>query len=511
MTADGSRADAAAWAAVAAGTLGAMMATLDISIVNSALPTIQGEIGATSTEGTWIATAYLVAEIIVIPLAGWLEKLLGLRNLLLAATGLFTGFSMLCGVAETLPVMVIGRAGQGLTGGVLIPTAMTIIAARLPRAQQPLGTALFGSTVILGPVFGPMLGGWMTTQLSWHYAFFINLPVCVVLAALLLLGMPHEKPRAALLREADWAGIAGLALGLGGMTVVLEEGQRLQWFASPEICWLAAMSVLGFALLGWGQARARAPVIRLGLLRDRQFGAIAVMAIAGSMALYGTAYVIPQFLVGIAGYNALQSGWIVLLSGVPMIVLMPLTPLMLRRLDIRLAVGCGLAMLALSAYVETGLSPLSTGSSFVASQLMRGLGTVMTMMFLNQAAIRSVPPSHASDASGLYNALRNLGGSIALACIATLQEQRLWLHSRRIEDTLPANAAGVQDYIAGQIHTLGSQTAALLSMEQTIQVQALTMTYADLFWLLTVAILLVTPLVAFLRPLPRNAGPVAGH
>ncbi|MCL9844950.1 MDR family MFS transporter [Ralstonia solanacearum] len=508
MTANGPRADAAAWAAVAAGTLGAMMATLDISIVNSALPTIQGEIGATSTEGTWIATAYLVAEIIIIPLAGWLEKLLGLRNLLLLATGLFTAFSMLCGVAGTLPVMVIGRAGQGFTGGVLIPTAMTIIASRLPRAQQPLGTALFGSTVILGPVFGPVLGGWMTTQLSWHYAFFINLPVCLVLAALLLLGMPHEKPRLALLREADWAGIAGLGLGLGGMTVVLEEGQRLQWFTSPEIRWLAAMSVLGFALLGWGQARARAPVIRLGLLLDRQFGAIAVMAIAGSMALYGTAYVIPQFLVGIAGYDALQSGWIVLLSGLPMIVLMPL---MLRRLDVRLAVGCGLVVLALSAYIETGLSPLSTGSSFAASQLMRGVGTVLTMMFLNQAAIRSVPPSQASDASGLYNALRNLGGSIALACVASLQEQRLWLHSRRIEDTLPANAAAVQDYVAGQVHLLGSQTAALLSMEQTIQVQALTMAYADLFWLLTVAILLVVPLVVFLRPLPTNAGPVAAH
>ncbi|MGH1509287.1 MDR family MFS transporter [Ralstonia solanacearum] len=510
MTANGPRADAAAWAAVAAGTLGAMMATLDISIVNSALPTIQGEIGATSTEGTWIATAYLVAEIIIIPLAGWLEKLLGLRNLLLA-TGLFTAFSMLCGVAGTLPVMVIGRAGQGFTGGVLIPTAMTIIASRLPRAQQPLGTALLGSTVILGPVFGPVLGGWMTTQLSWHYAFFINLPVCLVLAALLLLGMPHEKPRLALLREADWAGIAGLGLGLGGMTVVLEEGQRLQWFTSPEIRWLAAMSVLGFALLGWGQARARAPVIRLGLLLDRQFSAIAVMAIAGSMALYGTAYVIPQFLVGIAGYDALQSGWIVLLSGLPMIVLMPLMPLMLRRFDVRLAVGCGLVVLALSAYIETGLSPLSTGRSFAASQLMRGVGTVLTMMFLNQAAIRSVPPSQASDASGLYNALRNLGGSIALACIASLQEQRLWLHSRRIEDTLPANAAAVQDYVAGQVHLLGSQTAALLSMEQTIQVQALTMAYADLFWLLTVAILLVVPLVVFLRPLPTNAGPVAAH
>lgn len=505
MTAVEAKADAAAWAAVAAGTLGAMMATLDISIVNASLPTIQGEIGATNTEGTWIATAYLVAEIVAIPLAGWLVKLLGLRNLLLCATGCFTAFSTLCGLSTTLPLLVVGRAGQGLTGGVLIPTAMTIIASRLPRSQQGLGTALFGLTAILGPVLGPILGGWLTTQLSWHYAFFINFPICVVLIALLLLGLPYEKPRTQLLRTADWAGILGLAFGLGALTVVLEEGQRLQWLASPMICWLLLVSSFGFGLLAWGQMRAATPVIRLALLRDRQFGAIAVMAIVVSMALYGTAYVIPQFLSGISGYNALQSGQIVILSGLPMIALMPFTPFLLNRLDIRLAVGIGLLALAFSAYLETALSPLSTGSSFAASQLMRGFGVVMTMMFLNQAAIRSVPASLASDASGLYNGLRNVGGSIALAGIATLQEQRLWLHSRHIEDTLPANAVAVQDYVLAQTHGLGTQAAALLSLEQTIQVQALTMAYADLFGILTVLILLVMPLVALLRPMKRSA------
>src|ERR1700712_3114709 len=168
------RAHPAGWLAVAAGTLGAFMATLDISIVNSSLPTIQGEIGASGTEGTWIATAYLVSEIVIIPLAAWLERLLGLRSFLLIAAGLFTLFSMVCGFSTSLGMMIAGRVGQGFTGGAMIPTAMTIIAPPLPRGQQPIGIALFGVTAILGPVIGPLIGGWLTENVSWHYAFFLN-------------------------------------------------------------------------------------------------------------------------------------------------------------------------------------------------------------------------------------------------------------------------------------------------------------------------------------------------
>jgi DHA2 family multidrug resistance protein len=217
------QADTAAWLAVAAGTLGALMATLDISIVNSSLPTIQGEIGASGTEGTWISTAYLVAEIVTIPLSGWLERVFGLRSFLPIATTLFVSFSMVCGFSNTLPMMIIGRIGQGFTGGALIPTAMTIIATRLPLAQQPIGNAAFGATAIMGPVIGPVVGGWLTENVSWHYAFFINLPVGITLLTLLTVALPHQKPKWDLVRQADWMGIAGLAMGLGGLTVVLKR------------------------------------------------------------------------------------------------------------------------------------------------------------------------------------------------------------------------------------------------------------------------------------------------
>ena len=498
------RADATAWIAVAAGSLGALLATLDISIVNSSLPTIQGEIGATVTEGTWIATSFLVAEIVVIPLSAWLERLLGLRTLLLIAVTAYTGYSILCGTATDLMTMIIGRTGQGLMGGLLIPTAMTIVAKRLPPQQQPIGMALFGMTVILGPVMGPLLGGWLTENLSWHYAFFVNVPVCAVLLLLLLLGLPHERTKWVYLREADWFGIVGMILGLGGLTIVLEEGHREEWFESSLIVQLTIMTVVGFVMLGIGQLRAAKPVLKLRLLVNRQFGSVVVMALALGMVMYGSTFVIPQFLGLIADYNALQTGQVIFLMGVPAFLLMPIVPFMIKRVDIRIAVGAGLAIMAVSCFVSTSLTADSAGEAFTSGQLLRGVGMILTMLFLNQATIASVSKEDAGDASGIFNAARNLGGSFALAALASFQDQRMSLHSRRMEETLWANDPGLQDYLAGMSHSLGSMDAALQALAGTIQQQAFVMTYNDIFWTMALATLATLPLVFFLRPLPKG-------
>lgn len=498
------RADLTAWLAVVAGSLGALLATLDVSIVNSALPTIQGEIGATGTEGTWIATSFLVAEIIIIPLSAWLERMLGLRTLLFIAVTLFTGFSILCGFAGDLTTMIIGRAGQGITAGALIPTAMTIVATRLPPRQQPVGMALFGVTVILGPVLGPVLGGWLTENLSWHYAFFVNVPVCAVLLLLLWLGLPHRRPDWSYVREGDWFGIAGLILGLGGLTVVLEEGHREYWFESPLIVWLTLMTIVGFAFLLFGQIYARRPVLKLRLILTRQFGSIVVMALVIGMALYGTIYVIPQFLALIADYNALQTGYVILLMGLPALLLMPIVPFLITRIDIRLAVALGLALMAISCWVTIDLTAESGGGDFTAGQILRGVGMIFTMLFLNQGAIAAVSKEDAGDASGIFNAARNLGGSFALAALATVQDQRLWHHSRRMEESMSANSPAVQDYLTGMEMQLGSAEAAFRTLAGTIQQQAFVMTYNDIFFVMTVIIALSIPLVLFLRPLPKG-------
>lgn len=504
-------ADLSAWLAVAAGTLGALLATLDISIVNSALPTIQGEIGATGTESAWVATAYLVAEIVIIPLSAWLERVLGLRTFLLIAVSLFTGFSIMCGLAGSLGVMIAGRVGQGITGGAMIPTAQTIIAQRLPRHQQSIGTAAFGLVVILGPILGPLVGGWLAENWSWHYAFFLNVPIAFVLIMLLLLGLPHQKSRLHLLGEADWFGVAGLALGMGGLTTVLEEGSREEWFSSSLIRYMTAVSVLGFILLFYGQLTAKRPVIKLSLLKDRQFGAVALMGASLGVVLYGTSYAIPQFLSAVAGYNAFQSGKVVLLSGLPSFVMMAFVPLLIRYVDVRIAVGLGMAIMGVSSFMETHLTLGSSGGDFTDSQLLRGVGQILGMLFLSQACVQSVPPEDAGDASGLFNSMRNLGGSFALAGISILENDRMWLHQRRLEESLNANSASVQEYVGSLGQSVGNSAAGVRLLGQQIQQQALVMTYNDIFFLMSMVTLCVIPLVLFLRPLPRSGKMAAMH
>ena len=258
------------WIAVAAGSLGALLATLDISITNSALPQIQGQIGATGTEGTWISTGYLLSEIVMIPLAAWLTRVFGLRRFLLAMAVLFTLCSMYCGLSNSLTAMIVGRIGQGFAGGAMIPTAQTIIRTRLPAHQMAIGMTVFGLTVLLGPLMGPVVGGWLTENASWRWCFFLNLPVSAALITLLWTGLKSEKMDLEQFFKADWLGILGLALGLSSLTVVLEEGQRDHWFESTMIVTLSVLMVIGFVLIAIGQFTAKKPIVRLSLLRLRR-------------------------------------------------------------------------------------------------------------------------------------------------------------------------------------------------------------------------------------------------
>src|ERR1700727_959448 len=237
------------WIAVLAGALGALMATLDISITNSALPQIQGEIGATGTEGTWISTGYLMSEIVMLPLAAWLTRVFGLRKFLLANAVLFSGFSMMCGLSHSLTQMIIGRIGQGFAGGALIPTAQTIVRTRLPAHQMPIGMTLFGLIVLTGPLLGPVLGGWLAENIDWSWCFFVNVPVGIALVGLLYAGLPKSNPDWHQFVNADWVGIIGLSAGLSSLTVVLEEAQRENWFDSRMIIWLSVLSVVGIGML----------------------------------------------------------------------------------------------------------------------------------------------------------------------------------------------------------------------------------------------------------------------
>ena len=505
-------ASAADWIAVLAGALGALIASLDISIVNSALPQIQGEIGASGTEGTWISTGYLVSEVVIIPLTAWLTRVLGLRNLLLGCALLFTLFSMLCGFSHTLPMMILGRVGQGFTGGALIPAAQTIIRTRLPNRQLPLGMAIFGLIVLLGPLVGPVLGGWLTENATWRWCFFLNLPVAAALVALLLLGLPYEKTKPELFFRADWLGIAGLTAFVSALTVVLEEGQRERWFESGLIRWLSILCVLGFVTLMYAQVTAKQPVIKLRLLLNRSYASVIIIVVTVGSGLYGILYVLPQFLSGIAGYNAAQSGQVLFISGIPAFLLMPILPRLLGQVNMRLLVTGGLICFAARCFLDVHLSAQDGGGAFVWSQLLRGVGQMLALMPLNQASVGAVSREDAADAAGLYNMARNLGGSLGLAALGVFIDRRVELHADSIRATVDANSPLVQERLAGMAASFlqtgtdpaYAQQQALRQLAAQIHIQALVMTYSDCFWLLGIALVASLPLVLLLRQPPAK-------
>jgi DHA2 family multidrug resistance protein len=514
------RASAADWIAVAAGSLGALMATLDISITNSALPQIQGEIGATGTEGTWISTGYLMSEIVMIPLAAWLTRVFGLRNFLLGNAVLFILFSMMCGWSHSLSAMVVGRIGQGFAGGAMIPTAQTIIRTRLPRSQMPLGMTMFGLIVLLGPLLGPVLGGWLAENISWSWCFFINLPVCLALITLLIVGLPADRPQWPAFFKADWLGIVGLTIGLSSLTVVLEEGQRERWFESGTIIALSCVSLAGMILIAISQFTASKPIMRLNLLRNPRYASVIVIVFAVGAGLYGVSYLLPQFLSLVAGYNAQQSGMIMLVSGVPAFLMMPLLPRLLGKLDFRVLVITGLVLFAWSCMLDIDLTAQSVGHNFFWSQLIRGVAQILSLMPLNQASMAAVSREDSGDAAGLYNMARNLGGSVGLAIIGTVIDRRTTFHTSMIRESLTANSTLGQERIASSAAGWFAQTGdmayakmrALGQIAAQIHQQAVVITYSETFYVLGFALLACVPLALLLKT-PRGPGPSAsaGH
>ena len=510
--------DPRAWIAVAGAIFGTFMALLDVSVTNASLPQIQGEIGATGTEGTWIGTGYLVAEIVMIPLTAWFSRLMGQRNFLIAASVLFTLFSMLCGLSGSLTAMIAGRVGQGFFGGALIPASLTIIATRLTDKQRPMGLMIYAAVAVLAPVIGPVVGGWLTENASWHWLFFMNLPIAILLIPLLWLGIEREEPDLGEFRRADWMGIAGLAMFLGCLTVILEEGQRENWFDSDMISRLALVSGLGFVLVMIGQFRNPHPVVKLRLLLNSSYRAVfgIVMLIgAGSFTML---YVVPVFLGTISGYNAQQTGAVAMWTGLATFMMMPLLMVMMQKVDIRITVGAGMAIFGVSCLMTLDLTSGSVGHDFIWQQFINGIGQPMVGLTLSQAATAGLAEADIPDGTALFSMARNLGGSLGLALTGILIDRRSAFHVAQLGQATTANSITGQERIAqiaaGMQHGGADPNLAMMRalriVAGEIQRQALVMSYIDGFWIMGFALILATPLVLLLkRPSGDSAAAMA--
>src|SRR5579864_3465927 len=305
------------WIAVIGATLGAFMAVLNIQIVNASLADIQGGIGAGIDDGGSISTSYLIAEIVVIPLSGWLAQVFSIRIYLLTNAFLFLVFSAACALAQVLPQMIVLRAVQGFTGGVLIPMAFTLIITLLPKAKQPIGLARFAIPATFAPAIGPTIGGYITENWGWEYIFYVNLVPGVIMIGMLYFSLESKPMKLSLLREGDWAGIITMAIGLAALQTVLEEGNKDDWFGSPFIVRLAVIAAVALTFFFNNAATTEKPLLNLRIMFRRNFGFGVLANFLLGIALYGSVYILPVYLSRIQGYNSEQIGMVLAWTGLP--------------------------------------------------------------------------------------------------------------------------------------------------------------------------------------------------
>jgi DHA2 family multidrug resistance protein len=497
-SAPGSQVPLRDWIAVGGGVLGAFMAVLDIQITNASLPDIEGALGASVDEGSWISTAYLIAEIITIPLTGWLAGVFGLRRYLVVNASLFLGFSVLCGLSGSLDQMVLFRAGQGFTGGVLIPLAFTIILQKLPPAKRAIGMAMFGFSATFAPSIGPSIGGWLTDTYSWHWIFYINIIPGALLIAAVWIGLDNAPMQLRKLLQGDWVGIILMAVGLGSLEYVLEEGDRKDWFASPVIvdfAWIAVVALAAFVI--W-EFRRRAPLLDLRLLGRRSLGTATAMNFVTGLALYGSVYVLPLYLSQTQGYDAQQIGVTLMWSGLPQLALFPLTPVMMRYVDSRVLCGIGILLFAASCLLNgVSFSPDTAEAQLRVTQVIRALGQPLLMAPLSQMATAGLPPALAGGASALFNMMRNLGGSVGIAMLSTVIEHREHYHFSIMAERITQNSGLTAERLSrlGQAFVgrgADGQMRAVAELASMVRQQAEVMAYGDSFFMIGIALVIAT-------------------
>jgi MFS transporter, DHA2 family, multidrug resistance protein len=505
------------WVAVFGAILGAFMAVLDIQITNASLPDIQGGIGASLDEGTWISTAYLVAEIITIPLTGWLSDIFSMRRYLIVNCVLFLIFSVLCGMSDNLGMMIVCRAGQGFTGGVFIPTAMTIVLRSLPPSKQPIGLALFGVTATFGPAIGPTVGGWLTDTYSWHWIFYINLLPGLVLIAAIVYGLDREPSKFDKLWEGDWLGIACMAIGLGSLITMLEEGERKGWFGNPLIRDTAVLAAVFIPIFLIREFLCKHPFINLRLLKQSSFASVSGIGLFMGLALYGTVYVLPVYLAQIQGYDALQIGEVVMWMGLPQLLIFPLVPWAMRHVDPRVMVGFGFALFAVSCFMNAYLTHDWAIQQLRWSQLVRAAGQPFIIVPLSGLAAGSQPKSEQAGASAIFNVMRNLGGSVGIAMLATFITFREQYHFSIIGDRLTQNSLRtttiIKDYTTAMTGKMPggaplTHMQALSEVANAVRREAFVMAYSDCFFILGIALILCIFALLLVRK-PTEAGAAA--
>ncbi|CAK0751087.1 Colistin resistance protein EmrB [uncultured Gammaproteobacteria bacterium] len=470
---------------------GMFMAILDIQIVSSSLSEIQAGLSASSDEISWVQTSYLIAEVIMIPLSGFLSRLLSTRVLFVFACSGFTVMSFACAFTSSIETMVLARSLQGFIGGAMIPTVFATSFTLFPPERRATVSVVIGLVATLAPTLGPTLGGWLTQSLSWHWLFLINiLPgLLVSMAVWSLIDIDHANP--ALLDGFDWFGLGFMALFLGSLEYVVEEGARHDWLADDVIRSFTVITLVAAVLFFWRTLTAANPVVDLGAFRDRNFSLGCLYSFTLGVGLYGAVYLLPLFLARVRGYNSLQIGMIMFVTGAFQFLSAPIAGAMSKKVDLRVMLALGLCLFGFGVYLNSILTAQASFNELFLPQAIRGASLMLCFIPINTLALGTLPPDRLKNASGLYNLMRNLGGAIGLALINTVLQQRLALHMNRLGDHINLGRPEVQAALDGLteiISTSGAvldpQLAAAKILGGMVTREAMVMTFSDCLMLM---------------------------
>ena len=507
-------------AAVAGAMIGAFMAVLNIQVVNTSLPNIQGGIGTGLDNGGWISTAYLIGEIVVIPLSGWLSIVFSLRRYLIGSTVLFLFFSAACGLVSNFPEMVVLRALQGFSGGVLIPLALTCVVTLLPPRARPVGFALFALSCTFAPAIGPTIGGVITDIYGWRYIFFLNLLPGAVMLPALIWGLQPAPMQLRKFGEGDWFGVVTIAVGLGALQIVLEEGNKDDWFGSDFIFRTSVISAVALVAFLFIELRGKNPLVNLRLFKERNFALVSISNTMLGFTLYSAIYLIPIYLSQSHGFSARESGDVLAWIGLPQLVIIPFMPALMKRFDVRYLLFFGFAIFAISSFMNLNLGPDDSGQQLLIPNLIRAVGQAMIFPCITLIATAGIPPKDTSSASSLFNMMRNLGGAIGIAVTQTFVTNREKFHSAIMTPQVSLLAPGTRERIAmlqryfedhGVSDTAEAHHQAVIAIGHTVQAQAYYLAYGDAFGMLGVGMTVGAVATLALRKQPAAAGAAPAH
>jgi DHA2 family multidrug resistance protein len=472
-------------------------------------------LSASSTEVSWVQTAYLIAEVIAIPLSGFLSRALGTRLLFAISASGFTIASFLCGFATTIEEMIVWRAIQGFLGAGMIPTVFASAYTVFPRTKFHIVGPIIGLVATLAPTIGPTVGGFITDVMSWHWLFFINVVPGVIITVGVLALVDFDEPNFALLEHFDWWGLIFMAGFLGSLEYVLEEGPQYEWLQDTSVAIFAAVCFVSAIAFFWRVLTAAEPIVDLRAFTNRNFAIGCLLQFCIGIGLYGLTYIYPRYLAEVRGYSAMMIGETMFVSGITMFLMAPVVGRLMLRVDMRYLIAFGLIVFGIGTWQMTWITRDYDFNELLVPQILRGIGMMCAMVPTNNVALGTLAPELVKNASGLFNLMRNLGGAVGLAIINQVLNDRTDLHISRLQERVNwGNTTAVETLNTFTQRLQGMGDAALMAMKQLSQIvhrQAVVMGYGDAFFMLTFFYFGLSLMVFMLKKPAALSGAGGGH